>query len=133
MENLRFSRLQMSKLAVAQGVGLGVLLTLVGIQMSADVARLSAEIASGVRFLVTAMTLIMVVRRHPRARAAVEATGWVIIGSIGFDYALHHPIPQVEFAQCLFGTLLLLSSFVRRPVRRARCDVGQKPTMSGGA
>ena len=133
MENLRFSRLQMSRLAVAQGVGLGVLLTLVAIQMSADVAKLSAEIASGVRFLISALTLIMVVRRHPRARAAIEATGWVVIGSVGLDYALHHPIPQVEFAQCTLGTLLLLSSFVMRPLRRPRCDVGHKPTMTGGA
>ena len=65
MEILRFSRHPLSRLAMVQLAGLGLMLGLVAVQMSADVARLSAEIASGVRFLVTAMTLIMVARRHP--------------------------------------------------------------------
>ena len=123
----------MERLRISQLVGLGVMLSLVAVQMTADVAKLSAEIASAVRFLFTAMTMIMVFRRHPKARAAIEATGWVIIGSIGLDYYMHHPIPRVEFAQCALGTLLLLSSFMMRPMRRQRCDVGQKPTMTGGA
>lgn len=123
----------MERLRISQLIGLGVMLSLVAVQMTADVAKLSAEIASAVRFLFTAMTMIMVFRRHPKARAAIEATGWVVIGSIGLDFYLHHPIPRVEFAQCALGTLLLLSSFMMRPVRRQRCDVGQKPTMTGGA
>ncbi len=123
MERLRFSQL----------VGLGVVLGLVAVQMTADVAKLSAEVASAVRFLFTAMTMIMVFRRHPKARAAIEATGWVIIGSVSLDFYLHHPISRGEFAQCALGTVLLLSSFVMRPLRRPRCDVGQKPTLSGGA
>lgn len=123
----------MERLRISQLVGLSVMLGLVAVQMTADVAKLSAEIASAVRFLVSAMTLIMVFRRHPRARAAIECTGWVVLGSIGLDFYLHHPIPRVEFAQCALGTLLLMSSFAMKPLlRRPACDIHRKPTMTGG-
>ena len=123
----------MERLRISQLVGLSVMLGLVAVQMTADVAKLSAEIASAVRFLVSALTLIMVFRRHPRARAAIEATGWVIIGSVGLDYYLHHPIPRLEFAQCALGAVLLMSSFAMKPLlRRPACDIRHKPTMTGG-
>ena len=123
----------MERLRISQLVGLGVMLGLVAVQMTADVARLSAEIASAVRFLVSALTMIMVFRRHPRARAAIEATGWIILASVGLDFYLHHPIPRVEFAQCTLGTLLLMSSFAMKPLlRRPGCDIRHKPTMTGG-
>jgi len=108
----------MERLKLTQRIGLLVLMGLIAAQMAADVSKLSADIISAVRFLVTAMTFLIATTRYSKARGAVETTGWVVLGSVTLDFFLHHPIPRLEFAQCALGALLLLSSFLVRPLRR---------------
>lgn len=108
----------MERLKLTQRIGLLVLLGLIAAQMAGDVTKLSADIASAVRFLFTAMTLLIALTRYSKVRVPIEITGWVVLGSAVLDFFLHHPIPRLEFAQVGLGALLLLSSFLMRPLRR---------------
>ena len=110
----------MERLKLSQRIGLLVLLGLTAVQMAGEGDKLGADIISAVRFLVTAMTLLIAMTRYSKVRGAIETTGWVVLGSVTLDFFLHHPIPQLEFAQCATGALLLLSSFLMRPLRRTQ-------------
>src|SRR4051812_9825807 len=110
----------MERLKLTQRIGLLVLLGLIAAQMAGDGSKLSADIASAARFLVTAMTLLFATTRYSKARVPIEITGWVVLGSATLDFFLHHPIPRLEFAQVTLGALLLLSSFLMQPLRRTQ-------------